>query len=332
MKSLISVIIPVYNLEDYISRCLDSILRQTYTNLQILVINDGSSDNSAEIVTQYVRNDSRVVLINKDNEGVSTARNIGLNAAIGEYVMFVDGDDWIEDDMIENLYALSGKGEMDFVGGGFVFEDLASGRKRYSPGNFEPQYMVGNAILKNFFLGHYIWGSVWGGIYRLDFLNRYSLRFEKEIKYGEDVFFNTKVMSKANKIVVCKNHFYHILVRSSSVTRSSVHELKEKKEADYEAYLKKEGLWEEYSDAYKVWFIRSGNYKLYHLALKVGINEYIAYYRHYVSVSNYLEWNTFKRRRLMNLRNHILSLFGLSAHLSWMIMYIPTLFGKKILT
>ena len=331
MNPIISIIVPVYNLEKYLDRCLDSIIHQTYTNLQIIVVNDGSKDNSVDVIKEYACEDRRIVFIDKPNEGVSIARNVGIDNAIGEYIMFVDGDDWIDDNMIEELYKLASENQADFVGGGFIFEDMESGRKRLSPGGFKPQIMIGKDILKNYFIGYYLWGSVWGGIYKREFLNKHNLRFDKEIHYGEDVFFNAQVMAKAQKVIVCENRFYHVLVRPSSVTRNSVHELIEKKEGDYIGFLKSEGLWKEYQEAYKIWFIRASNYKLYHLALKVGYKDFQKFFKHYIQTTNYLAWNTFQARCKMNIRNHILSLIGRSSLLIWLAMYIPNLLGKKIL-
>ena len=132
MEALISIIIPVYNLEKCISKCLDSVLSQTYTNLQVIIINDGSIDNTADVVKGYLAKDKRISLIDKANEGVSIARNVGIEHATGEYLMFVDGDDWIDTDMVEKLYSFIVKYDVDFAGGGFVFEDIESGRKRFS--------------------------------------------------------------------------------------------------------------------------------------------------------------------------------------------------------
>ena len=99
----ISVIVPVYNTEEYLHRCIDSILGQTYPNLEILLINDGSTDNSGKICEDYARKDTRIKVIHQENKGQSAARNVGLNAATGEYVNFIDSDDWIDPPMYETM-------------------------------------------------------------------------------------------------------------------------------------------------------------------------------------------------------------------------------------
>ena len=103
MDKLVSVIIPAYNIERYISRCLDSIMAQTYNNLEIIVIDDGSKDQTAEILDDYQKRDSRIIVVHKENGGVSSARNNGLDIATGDYISFVDGDDLIESNMYEIL-------------------------------------------------------------------------------------------------------------------------------------------------------------------------------------------------------------------------------------
>ena len=100
----ISIIVPVYNVEKYLKTCLDSIINQTYQNLEIILVDDGSTDNSGEICEEYRKTDSRIILIHKENEGLSMARNFGLDIASGDYISFVDSDDFIARNMMEALY------------------------------------------------------------------------------------------------------------------------------------------------------------------------------------------------------------------------------------
>ena len=103
MKDLISVIVPVYNVEKYLNKCLDSIISQTYTNLEIILIDDGSTDNCGKICDEYASKDKRIKVIHKENAGVSSARNYGIQCATGDWIMFVDSDDWIEFDAINSI-------------------------------------------------------------------------------------------------------------------------------------------------------------------------------------------------------------------------------------
>ena len=102
--SKISIIIPMYNAKEYIARCLESVINQSFNNIEIIIVNDGSTDESLEICKKYGEVDERIIILNKRNSGVSVARNEGMNVATGEYVMFVDADDWIDESMCQDLY------------------------------------------------------------------------------------------------------------------------------------------------------------------------------------------------------------------------------------
>ena len=104
MEPLLSIIVPAFNIENYISRCLENLINQKYKNIEIIVVNDGSKDKTGKIIDSYVQKDSRIKVIHKKNGGLSDARNAGINIAKGKYISFVDGDDYIANDMIEFLY------------------------------------------------------------------------------------------------------------------------------------------------------------------------------------------------------------------------------------
>ncbi|WP_299231491.1 glycosyltransferase [uncultured Bacteroides sp.] len=332
MNPKVSIIVPVFNLELYLHRCLDSLIHQTYNNIEIIVVNDGSKDKSISIINKYAEQDKRFIVIDKKNEGVSVARNEGINKANGKYIMFVDGDDWIDCDMIEKLVETAEKTQSDFVGAGFIFEDLENNKKRCSPDGFTQVLFEGKEILKNYLVGNYIWSSVWGGIYLLETIVKNNIYFAPEIKYAEDVFFTINFMAFAKKIIVREEHFYHVLVRASSVTRNSIHELdKKKKRPNVEEFLKKNNLWDEYKDYYKAWFVRFSNYELYHLALKVNYKIFRDFYNEYTKTTDYKKWNNYMIRKLMSKKHRIMSLLGRSSIFIWLSMNIPTLLGKKII-
>ena len=115
MKDKVSIIVPVYNNEKFLEKCLDSIINQSYKNLEILLINDGSKDNSLKIMRQYAKKDKRIIIIDKENEGVSKARNDGIRASSGEYITFVDSDDYIEFNEIEEMYKAIKENNVDMV-------------------------------------------------------------------------------------------------------------------------------------------------------------------------------------------------------------------------
>ena len=113
---MISIIVPVYNSEKYIDKCLDSILNQTYKDLEIVLVNDGSNDQSLKILEKYALRDTRIKVVNQENKGVAAARNTGLDNATGEYILYVDSDDWIENNMVERMVELSANADIVFCG------------------------------------------------------------------------------------------------------------------------------------------------------------------------------------------------------------------------
>lgn len=112
---LLSIIVPVYNVKSYLKKCVESIINQTYTNLQIILVDDGSTDGSQDICDEFAQRDSRIVVIHKENGGQSTARNVGMDRAKGVYIAFVDSDDWLEPNMYEALISQLEKHEADIV-------------------------------------------------------------------------------------------------------------------------------------------------------------------------------------------------------------------------
>ena len=122
-----SIITPVFNTESYLEQCLESILNQTYKNFEIICINDASTDNSLSILKDYAKNDSRIRIINKENGGISAARNSGINAAMGDFLSFIDSDDWIDLDFFEKLYLAAKKYSADIAAAGII---RISGRRK----------------------------------------------------------------------------------------------------------------------------------------------------------------------------------------------------------
>ena len=122
-KDKITVIIPVYNVENYLERCLKSILYNTYTNLEIICVNDGSTDESGKILKTLEREDVRIILLEQNNQGVAAARNLGVKKSTGKYITFVDGDDYLKNDYIEKMYDLAEKESLDMVISGLTYVD-----------------------------------------------------------------------------------------------------------------------------------------------------------------------------------------------------------------
>lgn len=188
---LFSIIIPVYNLENYLPRCINSILSQTYSNFQIILINDGSTDLSPNICESYNEQYGCVTLINQKNKGVSTARNMGLEHAKGEYILFLDGDDyWENDNVLAQLYKILQENSFpDMLLNNAYFRLMPNGEKiktYYNPKTKILSDLTGEEAL-SLFLRHsrYQW-SIWRNVYKSKVIRDNQLLFEKNVSLGED--------------------------------------------------------------------------------------------------------------------------------------------------
>ena len=216
-KNLISIIVPIYNAQKYLNRCIDSILSQSYDNFELILINDGSTDGSKDICENYSSKDSRIKLINKINEGVSAARNIGLDIAEGEYVTFIDSDDWIENNYLQAMIdAIDG---FDIVISSFTEVYELDIRNRGYNKELNNAFETRKAIYKDFVddcvkrkIYTYI---IWGKLYRKDVIN--GLRFT-ELKYSEDALFFRTLVNACPRINFIKNQGYYYYINSSGAT------------------------------------------------------------------------------------------------------------------
>ena len=211
MNGLISVIVPVYNTEKYLRKCIESILSQSYKNIELLLINDGSTDSSAEICREYLDKDKRCYYFEKENGGLSDARNYGIERAKGEYITFVDSDDFFLEEAIEKLHATALLGESDLVVGGFFHFDSPNfyifDRKRF--GNLpitivEKEFAV-NQMDEMFEVPFLCYSTAWGKLYKSSLFKeiRYPLG-----KYAEDQFTTWKLYLASEKIAVCNHTIY----------------------------------------------------------------------------------------------------------------------------
>lgn len=221
----ISVIIPIYNVERYLRQCLDSIVNQTYRNLEIILIDDGSPDNCGAICDEYAANDSRIVVIHKENGGVNTARNIGIQRATGDWIALVDSDDWCELDYFEQ-YMEACKQTMD-TGDKCVPDILLSqGRlleytekqqvqKWYS----ETFHYTSRKQIESLMANIQIYGLPWDKLYNASFLRENQLQFDTTCKALDDFLFNFQVFDHATNIIGCSFIGYHNrVVTDSSIT------------------------------------------------------------------------------------------------------------------
>ena len=210
----VSVIVPVYNVEEYVGECLDSLCSQTLKDIEIICVNDGSTDSSLKILREYEKKDSRVKVIDKANGGQSSAKNAGIEIARGKYLAFVDSDDFIDKDAYRFSYELAELYQTDILCFGWTcFPKDAGGRQ-----DCEPE----GKIYTNWFKAKKQRESirVWNKLYKRSLIMDNNFRFNVNIKCADDECFNLCVYPLAKKIVTIPNKFYHYRLRQGSVVFS----------------------------------------------------------------------------------------------------------------
>lgn len=214
-KELISVIIPVYNVENYVGRCIDSVINQTYRNIEVIIVNDGSEDESLDIVRKYEKKDSRIKVFNKENGGLSSARNVGLDNAKGKYIVFVDSDDYMHPQMIEVLYAnlIEKRADIsvcDFYwifDGDTVEEDITN----------HPVAYENNEVLYRMILDELRTVVAWNKLYKAEIFDK--LRYPVG-KLHEDEFIIHKILEQCKRCVYTDAKLYYYIKRAGSITAS----------------------------------------------------------------------------------------------------------------
>lgn len=217
-NSLVSIIVPVYNLEKYVKRCVCNLLNATYQNIEVIVIDDGSNDMSHYICDELADMDNRVKVFHIKNSGVSFARNYALESCQGEYIVFVDGDDWLDDDWLERAIQEIEIHQADIFAGGFIcdYNDGAHCRKTFGVAGVLSQNQCIEAIFLQSSNKRIFPWSVCGKLFRKDLWN--EVRFDKKLHVGEDALAFFDVLLGANKIVYNTDVLYHYYQRRDSVT------------------------------------------------------------------------------------------------------------------
>ena len=224
MNKYLSVIVPVYNVEDYLHKCIDSILNQTFNHLEIILVNDGATDTSPQICDAYAQKDARVKVIHQKNAGVSVARNKGIEIATGNYITFVDGDDWLEPIMYETMYAITQlQQSIDIVMCDFVTvttnlkKEISSALRK---GFYSKQQIVKElypTLLVTEEFGRVPIVSVWSCLFKRSLLIDNKIKFDADLLYSEDYLFMAEVMINANSFYYLKdNYFYNYLQYEAS--------------------------------------------------------------------------------------------------------------------
>ena len=219
-KPLVSIIIPVYNVELYLSKCIDSILAQSFIDWECILVDDGSKDKSGSICDNYALKDNRIKVIHQNNSGVSVARQVGIDNVCGEYSIHVDPDDWIESNMLEELYNKAKSDDADMViCDYFKHEDGVQQYINQSPNLLEPIKIIEQMLTTNMY--PQLYGSCCNRLVRCSCFNSSDnlIRFEPEdLSLGEDVVFNCRLlMSTVHRVSYLNKAFYHYEVRSNSL-------------------------------------------------------------------------------------------------------------------
>lgn len=223
MKSLVSIIVPIYNVEQYLKKCIESIINQTLTNIEIILVNDGSTDNCGKIIDEYAKKDNRIIALHKENGGQASARNMGLDIASGKYIGFVDSDDWVDSNIYEMMYNSIEESKSDIC---------VCGRKTYSSNeklNYKLDitdetidfryHKVEEYVSKRLFYKHTV--SSCNKLYSKEIIEKNNIRF-KDVSYvgSEDTLFNYSILCCANSIRCIGKVYYNQLSREGSTART----------------------------------------------------------------------------------------------------------------
>jgi len=219
----ISVIIPIYNMEAYLSRCIESVVGQSHKKLEIILVDDGSSDNCAQICDEYSEKDDRITVIHKENEGVSSARNVGMSSATGDYITFVDPDDWLETDALATMLALLNDGDAECVRT-MYYKDRADGYREKSSLKSLTCGVYKNDDIHNL-INDFVGGREHCYVMLLLFDKRVMNRiggFNVDVCMMEDVLFYIKLLSAVDSMVLSNKLTYHYFQNDQSASRSPV--------------------------------------------------------------------------------------------------------------
>lgn len=214
---MISIIMPVFNAKRYLARSVSSILNQTMTDWELIIVNDGSTDSSSDILETYSKQDSRIHVIQQPNRGVAFARQVGIACAKGEYSIHCDADDWIEPTMLEDMYNESKKERAEIVISDFYYDE---GKSRVSYTKMNPSGVHSSQVL-NDVLSQRVFGSLWHKLIKHSLYKEYNASFVKGINYCEDVLVLAQLLKNPLKVTFLHKAYYHYCIgNKDSITRN----------------------------------------------------------------------------------------------------------------
>ena len=219
----ISIIVPVYNVENYVSDCITSLLKQTYENTEIILVDDGSLDNSGKICDEYAKKDARIKVIHQKNAGVSAARNRGIEAATGDYIGFVDSDDYVSEEMYEYLLSVCLNNNVDIAQCDRVYTEKLYTEREKIENTSEKVYIINRQkALHELLCSQSVRSSLWSKLYKKKLFD--GVRLDPRLVAGEDGIANYQLISKTDKIAVSEKTCYYYYRRSGSCTTGSINE------------------------------------------------------------------------------------------------------------
>ncbi len=301
MNKIITIIIPIYNAQKYVKRCIESVCNQSYKNLEILCLNDGSTDNTLEILNEL--SDERIKIINKKNSGVSDTRNYGINISKGKYIMFLDADDFLEKNYIEKMYSAIKNTNSDLIISGykeinkntFVEKSIFKNKKENQFDITYPNYL-------EYYFTSFEFNPCWKQLIKKDLIIDNNIYFDKNIKYGEDLLFSICCYKFSQKTTYIKEYGYSYFKNESSVMNNiNISSLLKysndnKMICDYildKFVLKKSNAQKMIEKTFRIYYsiefkmIKSGmNYKNFKDYSKKIRNDYVNYFEIYNSSQN----------------------------------------------
>ena len=245
-QPLVSIILPVYNAQNHLARCVGSICAQTYRNIEIIILNDGSKDQSLPVCEEFRQKDSRILLVDKANSGVSDTRNLGLKLASGKYVEFVDSDDYLDPDFTERLVAAAEENEADFVIAPYkmvipagaskpeqvldkIQDELGVMSVARPPEVREYGFLPAGVYDKDTFAlrlmdkpASYFYSVLWNKLYRRDILTGNDIQFVSEMRWAEDLVFNLRYIQYAERFVAIDKPGYYYVQNPQSICHTQI--------------------------------------------------------------------------------------------------------------
>lgn len=221
-EPLVSIVVPVHNAERTIERCLTSIRNQSYRNIEVLVINDGSTDHTARVLDRFAKRDERFRIIHKNNTGVSHSRNVGIDCAAGKYIQFVDGDDWLVKKAVEACVSIAEKQQCDMIIADFY---RVVGKNIYKKGHIKEEGILSRERYAEYMMqapANFYYGVLWNKFFRTDIIQKHQLHCSPELNWCEDFQFNMEYLQYVKKIYVQRGALYYYVKTKGSLVDTEI--------------------------------------------------------------------------------------------------------------